>query len=133
MGMLENPHEWHEDGITHKLVKLVRYEVKGKFECRNRVTSVYVLKELARKLRQAHLRRSLIYYILCGALEKCADLFEIARLRAFIDKSTMDKVVRHLMYLPRNKERKRESVLMQRNACPRPFPTSLPTVQNKRW
>ncbi|CCD14965.1 unnamed protein product, partial [Trypanosoma congolense IL3000] len=44
--VLDNPDEWHEDGITHKLVKLVRCEVNGQLVCRNQTTSVHVRREL---------------------------------------------------------------------------------------
>ncbi|CCD15670.1 unnamed protein product [Trypanosoma congolense IL3000] len=124
MRVLDNPHEWHEDGTTHKLVKLVRCEVKGKFECRNRVTSVYVLKELARKLRAAHLKVNLIYHILCGALEKCAVLLEELSLDIFTLREAVDTLVKHLEHLPRGNEAKRESVLCQRGANGR-VPTAL--------
>ncbi|CCD14205.1 unnamed protein product [Trypanosoma congolense IL3000] len=124
MRVLDNPHEWHEDGTTHKLVKLVRCEVKGKVECRNRVTSVYVLKELARKLRAAHLKVNLIYHILCGALEKCAVLLEELSLDIFTLREAVDTLVKHLEHLPRGNEAKRESVLCQRGAKGR-VPTSL--------
>ncbi|CCD16254.1 Variant surface glycoprotein [Trypanosoma congolense IL3000] len=124
MRVLDNPHEWHEDGTTHKLVKLVRCEVKGKFECRNRVTSIYVLKELARKLRAAHLKVNLTYHILCGALEKCAVLLEELSLDIFTLREAVDTLVKHLEHLPRGNEAKRESVLCQRGANGR-VPTAL--------
>ncbi|CCD15289.1 unnamed protein product [Trypanosoma congolense IL3000] len=124
MRVLDNPHEWHEDGTTHKLVKLVRCEVKGKVECRNRVTSIYVLKELARKLRAAHLKVNLIYHILCGALEKCAVLLEELSLDIFTLREAVDTLVKHLEHLPRGNEAKRESVLCQRGANGR-VPTAL--------
>ncbi|CCD14289.1 unnamed protein product [Trypanosoma congolense IL3000] len=113
MRVLANP---HEEGTTHKLVKLVRCEVKDKFRCRNRVTSIYVLKELAKKLRQAHLRRSLIYYILCGAREMCAGLLEELGLDAFMLREAVDTLVEHFEHLPNEKEAKRESVLSQGGA-----------------
>ncbi|CCD15550.1 unnamed protein product [Trypanosoma congolense IL3000] len=124
MRVLDNPHEWYEDGTTHKLVKLVRCEVKGKFECRNRVTSIYVLKELARKLRAAHLKVNLTYHILCGALEKCACLLEELSLDIFTLREAVDTLVKHLEHLPRGNEAKRESVLCQRGANGR-VPTAL--------
>ncbi|CCD16235.1 unnamed protein product [Trypanosoma congolense IL3000] len=124
MGVLDNPHKWYEDGTTHKLVKLVRCEANDEFECRNRVTSIYVRKEIYRKMLVASIKASQLRDILSSALEKCADLFEIAGLRAFIDKTTVDTLVRHLKYLPRNKERKRESVLCQWDANGR-VPTTL--------
>ncbi|CCD11687.1 unnamed protein product [Trypanosoma congolense IL3000] len=124
MDVLDNQSEWRRDGTTHKLVKLVRCEVKGKFECRNRVTSVYVLKELARKLRAAQLRSSLTYHILCGALEKCACLLEELSLDIFTLREAVDTLVKHLEHLPRGNEAKRESVLCQRGANGR-VPTAL--------
>ncbi|CCD14230.1 unnamed protein product [Trypanosoma congolense IL3000] len=111
MGMLDNPHKWYEDGTTHKLVKLVYCKVNDEFQCRNQVTSIYVRKEIYRKMLVASIKASQLREILSGALEKCADLFEIAGLRAFLDKTTVDTLVRHLEHLPRNKERKRQSVL----------------------
>ncbi|CCD17490.1 unnamed protein product [Trypanosoma congolense IL3000] len=124
MGMLDNPHKWYEDGTTHKLVKLVRCKANDEFECRNRVTSIYVREEIYRKMLVASIKASKLREILSGAQEKCADLFEIAGLRAFLDKTTVDTLVRHLKYLPRNKERKRQSVLSQRGANGR-VPTTL--------
>ncbi|CCD17708.1 unnamed protein product [Trypanosoma congolense IL3000] len=124
MDVLDNQSEWRRDGTTHKLVKLVRCEVKGKFECRNRVTSIYVLKELARKLRAAQLRSSLTYHILCGALEKCACLLEELSLDIFTLREAVDTLVKHLEHLPRGNEAKRESVLCQRGANGR-VPTAL--------
>ncbi|CCD17123.1 unnamed protein product [Trypanosoma congolense IL3000] len=124
MDVLDNQSEWRKEGTTHKLVKLVYRKVKGKFECRNRVTSIYVLKELAKKLRQAQLRRSLIYYILCGALEKCACLLEELGLDIFMFKDCADKLVEHFEHLPHENEAKRESVLSQAGLRGR-VPTTL--------
>ncbi|CCD12756.1 unnamed protein product [Trypanosoma congolense IL3000] len=124
MDVLDNQSEWRKEGTTHKLVKLVYRKVKDKFECRNRVTSIYVLKELAKKLRQAHLRRSLIYYILCGALEKCACLLEELGLDIFMFKDCVDKLVEHFEHLPHENEAKRESVLSQAGLRGR-VPTTL--------
>ncbi|CCD16004.1 unnamed protein product [Trypanosoma congolense IL3000] len=124
MRVLDNPHEWHEDGTTHKLVKLVRCKVDNELVCRNRVTSIYVQKEIHRKMLVASIKVSRLREILSGGLEKCADLFEIAGLRAFIDKTTVDTLVKHLEHLPRGNEAKRESVLCQRGANGR-VPTAL--------
>ncbi|CCD15504.1 unnamed protein product [Trypanosoma congolense IL3000] len=124
MDVLDNQSEWRKEGTTHKLVKLVYRKVKRKLVRRNRVTSLYVLKELAKKLRQAQLRRSLIYYILCGALEKCACLLEELGLDIFMFKDCVDKLVEHFEHLPHVNEAKRESVLSQAGLRGR-VPTTL--------
>ncbi|CCD13632.1 unnamed protein product [Trypanosoma congolense IL3000] len=72
----------------------------------------------------ASIKASKLREILSGALEKCADLFEIAGLRAFLDKTTVHTLVRHLEHLPRGNEAKRESVLSQRHGNGR-VPTTL--------
>ncbi|CCD15362.1 unnamed protein product [Trypanosoma congolense IL3000] len=116
MRVLDNPHEWHEDRTTHKLVKLVRCEVNCQLVCRNQTTSVHVRRELLKKLRQARLRKSLIYHVLRGAPEMCAGLLEELGLDIFMLREAVDTLVKHLKHLPREKERKRESVLSQRHA-----------------
>ncbi|CCD14260.1 unnamed protein product [Trypanosoma congolense IL3000] len=49
MDVFDNQSEWRKDDTTHKLMKLVYCQVKDKFECRNRVTSIYVQAELVKK------------------------------------------------------------------------------------
>ncbi|CCD13896.1 hypothetical protein, unlikely [Trypanosoma congolense IL3000] len=104
MDVFDNRSGWRKDDTTHKLMKLVHRKVKDKFECRNRVTSIYVLKELARKLRAAHLKVNLIYHILCGALEKCVCLLKELGLDIFMFKDCVDTLVKRLKYLPRRNE-----------------------------
>ncbi|CCD16462.1 unnamed protein product [Trypanosoma congolense IL3000] len=114
--VLDNRDEWRKDGITHKLVKLVRCEVNGQLVCRNQTTSVHVRRELLKKLRQARLRKSLIYYVLRGAPEMCAGLLEELGLDIFMLREAVDTLVKYLKHLPHEKEVKRESVLNQRHA-----------------
>ncbi|CCD14573.1 unnamed protein product [Trypanosoma congolense IL3000] len=124
MKVMDRSREWHDDGTTHKLVRLVRHvDGKGK-ECRNQPTSVYVWKELQANIDATYLYKSEMYRILSDTMERGAYEFETAGLRVFMAWNVMGTLLKHLKHLPRGNEAMRCSVLSQRGAKGR-MPTSF--------
>ncbi|CCD14960.1 unnamed protein product [Trypanosoma congolense IL3000] len=62
--LLCNPHKWHENGTTHKLMKVTRRRVHGKLMCWDEPISTYVWKELQRRAFTAPLTEDVIRRVL---------------------------------------------------------------------
>ncbi|CCD14060.1 unnamed protein product [Trypanosoma congolense IL3000] len=62
--LLCNPHKWHENGTTHKLMKVTRRRVHGKSMCWDEPISTYVWKELQRRAFTAPLTEDVIRRVL---------------------------------------------------------------------
>ncbi|CCD15601.1 unnamed protein product [Trypanosoma congolense IL3000] len=62
--LLNNPHEWHENGPTHKLMKVTRRTVRDQLMCWDDPISTYVQGELQGRMFKAPLTEDVIRRVL---------------------------------------------------------------------
>ncbi|CCD14873.1 unnamed protein product [Trypanosoma congolense IL3000] len=111
---LSNKEEWYVDGTTNKTVKLVRLWKTCPEEARNEAVSTYVRERILRKKAMENFAKLTISLSeLVTTREWCAYKFEMSGVLAFLIRSVVTEVVRHLKYLPREgeTEESRSSVL----------------------